>query len=134
MPVETLDLDKPFPVDQLCPDDEFSGSVGFRRTLVNLAVTENLTVRELLVRYGGGHHHVVGSPQQVADIMEQWADAGAADGFTLMVDMLPSGLRDIQTLLVPELQRRGLFHEDYEHRTFRANLGLEESSFAQARA
>lgn len=49
---------------------------------------------------------------------------GAADGFSLMVDVLPSGLQDIGTPLVPELQRRGVFHEDYEHETLRASLGL----------
>jgi FMN-dependent oxidoreductase (nitrilotriacetate monooxygenase family) len=124
VPVGSLTLDDKFPVHLLCPDEEFSGSVGFRRTLVNLAVQEDLTVRELLVRYGGGHHRVIGTPAEVADIMQEWADAGAADGFNLMVDMLPSGLADIRDLLVPELQRRGLFHDDYEHATLRANLGL----------
>jgi FMN-dependent oxidoreductase (nitrilotriacetate monooxygenase family) len=127
VPVESFELDGKFPVHLLCPDEEFSGSVGFRRTLVNLAVKEDLTVRELLVRYGGGHHRVIGSPAEVADIMQEWADAGAADGFNLMVDVLPSGLANIRDLLVPELQRRGLFHDDYEHATLRANLGLAEA-------
>jgi FMN-dependent oxidoreductase (nitrilotriacetate monooxygenase family) len=123
-PVETLALDEKFPVHALIPEDKFKGSIGFRNTLVNLAVRENLTVRELLLRYGGGHHRVVGSPADVADIMAQWHSAGAADGFNLMIDMLPSGLEDIRDLLVPELQRRGMFHLDYEAATFRENLGL----------
>jgi FMN-dependent oxidoreductase (nitrilotriacetate monooxygenase family) len=126
VPVESLELGRKFPVHLLGPDEEFSGSVGFRKTLVNLAVKEDLTVGELLVRYGGGHHRVIGSPAEVADIMQEWADAGAADGFNLMVDVLPSGLADIRDLLVPELQRRGLFHHDYEHTTLRANLGLDK--------
>jgi FMN-dependent oxidoreductase (nitrilotriacetate monooxygenase family) len=126
VPVSSLELDEKFPLHLLGPDEEFSGSVGFRRTLVNLAVKEDLTVRELLVRYGGGHHRVVGSATEVADVMAEWAAAGAADGFNLMVDVLPSGLVDIRDLLVPELQRRELFHTDYEHATLRANLGLGE--------
>ena len=124
VPVDSLKLDEKFPVHLLGPDEEFSGSVGFRRTLVNLAVKEDLTVRELVVRYGGGHHRVIGSPEEVADIMQEWVDAGAADGFNLMVDVLPSGLAGLRDLLVPELQRRGLFHEEYEHPTLRENLGL----------
>jgi FMN-dependent oxidoreductase (nitrilotriacetate monooxygenase family) len=122
--VDALELDKPFPVHLLCPDEEFTGSSGFRRTLVNLAVKENLTVRELIGRYGGGHQQIVGTPQMVADIIQRWIDAGAADGFNIMVDMLPSGIDDVVDLLVPELQRRGLFHLDYEGTTLRENLGL----------
>src|ERR1700761_246197 len=124
VPVDSLKLDEKFPVHLLGPDEEFSGSVGFRRTLVNLAVKEDLTVRELVVRYGGGHHRVIGSPEEVADIMQEWVAAGAADGFNLMVDVLPSGLANNRDPLVPELQRRGIFHEDYEHATLRENLGL----------
>ncbi len=124
LPVEVLELDKKFPAHLLCPDEEFSGSTGFRRTLVNLAVKENLTVRELVGRYGGGHQQIVGTPEQIADIIEHWLSAGAADGFNIMIDMLPSGVHDVVEMLVPELQRRGLFHTDYEHDTLRGNLGL----------
>ena len=85
---------------------------------------KDLPVRELLAHYGGGHHQMIGTPEQLADPMEAWLRAGAADGFNLMVDMLPSGVHNAVTMLVPELQRRGLFHEEYEHRTLRANLGL----------
>jgi alkanesulfonate monooxygenase SsuD/methylene tetrahydromethanopterin reductase-like flavin-dependent oxidoreductase (luciferase family) len=92
--------------------------------LISVAVKEDLTVRQLIERHGGGQHLVVGSPEQVADMMVEWRDAGAADGFNLMIDMLPSGLHDIRDMLVPELQRRGLFHEEYEHPTLRENLGL----------
>lgn len=124
LPVEVMELDKPFPVHLLGPDAEFSGSIGFRKTLVNLAVKEKLTVRELVARYGGGHQQVVGTPEQLADTIEQWLQAGGADGFNLMVDVLPSGFGNIVDMLVPELQRRGIFHRDYEHATLRENLGL----------
>jgi FMN-dependent oxidoreductase (nitrilotriacetate monooxygenase family) len=124
MPVEALELDKPLPMDKLAPESEFKGSIGFRRSILNLATKDGLTVRELSLRYGGGHQEVVGTPEQVADIMQDWMEAGAADGFTLMVDMLPSGLDQIVELLVPELQRRGMFHRDYEHETLAANLDL----------
>jgi FMN-dependent oxidoreductase (nitrilotriacetate monooxygenase family) len=117
-------LDKPFPVDLLVPDEEFKGGVGWRRSVVNLAVEKNLTVRELFSQASSVHHHVVGTASQVADAMQERLDADVCDGFVIMVDVLPDGLRDVVELLVPELQRRGLFHADYEHDTLRANLGL----------
>lgn len=124
MPVEALDLDKPLPLDKIVPEAAFKGSIGFRRSILNLAAKEGLTVRELSLRYGGGHQEVVGTAAQVADIMQDWIEAGAADGFTLMIDMLPSGLEQVVELLVPELQKRGLFHQDYAHDTLSASLGL----------
>ena len=92
--------------------------------MLNLAAKENLTVRELSLRYGGGHQEMIGTPEQVADMMETWMKAGAADGFTMMIDMLPSGLEAAVEMLVPKLQRRGLFHTDYEHEQLKDNLGL----------
>ncbi len=133
LPVDALhELDKPFPVDQLMPEEQFKGSIGFRRSIVSLAVKENMTVRELVANYGGGHQQLVGTPEQVADMMQEWVGAGAADGFTLMIDMLPSGVHQVVDLLVPELQARGLFHTDYEHDTLRASLGLSVPSLVGA--
>jgi FMN-dependent oxidoreductase (nitrilotriacetate monooxygenase family) len=133
LPVDVLDLDKPLPVDLLVPDEEFKGSVGFRRSIVNLAVKDGLTLRELLKQTSGAiHQQIVGTADQVADEMEVRLDAGAADGFTLMIDMLPSGIYDAVDMLVPELQRRGLFHLEYEHTTLRDNLGLQAHTFVGA--
>ncbi len=117
-------LDRPFPADRLVPDEEFKGGVGWRRSVVSLAVEEQLTVRELLSRASSVHHHVVGTATEAADAMQERLDADVCDGFVMMIDVLPDGLRDIVELLVPELQRRGLFHEDYEHTTLREHLGL----------
>jgi FMN-dependent oxidoreductase (nitrilotriacetate monooxygenase family) len=126
LPVDALqELDQPFPAHLLGPDEEFKGSIGFRRSIVGLAVKENMTVRQLVASYGGGHQQLVGTPEQVADMMQEWTSAGAADGFTLMIDMLPSGVHQVVDMLVPELQARGLFHTDYEHDTLRVGLGLE---------
>jgi FMN-dependent oxidoreductase (nitrilotriacetate monooxygenase family) len=125
LPVDALqDLDQKFPAHLLGPDEEFKGSIGFRRSIVSLAVKENMTVRELVANYGGGHQQIVGTPEQVADMMQEWLGAGAADGFTLMIDMLPSGVHQVTEMLVPELQSRGIFHTDYEHDTLRSSLGL----------
>ena len=67
---------------------------------------------------------VVGSPQQIADRLEECFLNGAADGFNIMPPTMPGGFRDFVDLVVPELQRRGLFRTDYEGKTLRDNLGL----------
>ena len=67
---------------------------------------------------------IVGTPEQIADDIEHWFKAGAADGFNLMPDALPGGLQDFADGVVPLLQKRGIFREDYEGTTLRDHLGL----------
>ena len=117
-------LDRPFPHAAMPSDEELKNGVGWRQSIIDLVVSENLTVRELLTRAPSAHHHIVGTAADVADAMEERLAAQAADGFTMMVDMLPEGVDDIVNLLVPELQRRGLFHTEYSHRYLRDMLGL----------
>ncbi|WP_197048490.1 hypothetical protein [Streptosporangium roseum] len=98
-----------------------------RFTLVtDLARRERLTLRELINRLAGGRGHrvVTGTPEQVADQIQKWFTSGAADGFTIMPPVLPSGLEDFVDHVVPELQVRGLFRTEYEGRTLRQNYGL----------
>jgi alkanesulfonate monooxygenase len=66
--------------------------------------------------------------------MQEWFENGAADGFNVMPPVLPASLNEFVDLVVPELQRRGLFRTAYEGRTLRENLGLERpaNAFAQA--
>ena len=125
VPVLRDHLDRPFPLAELPSDEELKNGIGWRQSVISLAVSENLTVRELLSRAPSAHHHIVGTAAAVADAMEERLAAQAADGFTMMVDMLPEGVDDIVNLLVPELQRRGLFHREYSHRYLRDMLGLE---------
>ncbi len=117
-------LDRPFPHAAMPSDEELKNGVGWRQSIIDLVVAENLTVRELLTRAPSAHHHIVGTAATVADAMEERLAARAADGFTMMVDMLPEGVDDIVNLLVPELQRRGLFHREYSHQYLRDMLGL----------
>ena len=88
---------------------------------VNIARRGNLTVRQLLRALGGGvgHRIIVGTPEQIADDIEAWFKAGAADGFNLMPDVLPSGLEVFVDNVVPILQKRGLFRHDYAGTTLR---------------
>ncbi|HEY0419730.1 MAG TPA: LLM class flavin-dependent oxidoreductase, partial [Acetobacteraceae bacterium] len=65
-----------------------------------------------------------GTPKQVADQMEEWFEGRGCDGFVLVAAQYPGSFEDFTRLVVPELQRRGLYHRDYAGATLRENLGL----------
>lgn len=101
---------------------------GSRAQLVNELIAKNLgmTLRDLYERFAGarGHGLVIGSPKDVADHMEQWVSEKACDGFNMMPPLYPRDLERFVDLVVPELQRRGLYRTKYESTTLRGNLGL----------
>ena len=68
---------------------------------------------------------IKGTAKDIADVMEHWFTSGACDGFMMQFHTLPGGLRDFVESVIPELQRRGLFREDYAGPTLRDHLGLE---------
>jgi N-acetyl-S-(2-succino)cysteine monooxygenase len=115
-------LDGPVPQD--VPVSETHKSR--QRLVLDLAARDNLTVRQLYLRIAGarGHWTIVGTPQSIADAMEAWFTQGGADGFNVMPPVLPTGLDDFVSLVLPELRRRGLFRTEYEGQTLRENLGL----------
>ncbi|WP_181696230.1 LLM class flavin-dependent oxidoreductase [Nocardia sp. GTS18] len=117
-------LDAPLP--PLPAERDIEGGKS-RFTLVKeLAEAEDLTVRQLIGKLGGGRGHrtFAGTPEQVADELQSWFDAGAADGFNIMPPYLPGGLADFVDRVVPILQERGLFRTDYESTTLRGHYGL----------
>ncbi|MGH8432569.1 MAG: LLM class flavin-dependent oxidoreductase, partial [Solimonas sp.] len=104
---------------------ETNQSKSGRDRVVALAKRENLTVRQIAGRLGGyGGLAFAGTPQTIADQMEEWLTTEASDGFNVMFPYLPGGLDDFVDKVVPELQRRGLFRTEYEGKTLRENLGL----------
>ncbi|WP_020698467.1 LLM class flavin-dependent oxidoreductase [Reyranella massiliensis] len=116
-----FDPDKPLPDD--IPETQASKSG--RDRVIELGKRENLTVRQIAGRLGGyGGLGMVGTPQMIADQMEEWLVGEACDGFNVMFPYLPGGLDDFVDKVVPELQRRGLFRKEYEGKTLRENLGL----------
>jgi alkanesulfonate monooxygenase len=116
-----FDPDKPLPGDI----PESNASKSGRERAIALGRRENLTGRQLAQRLGGySGLAMVGTPQSVADEMEEWLETEGSDGFTVMFPYLPGGLEDFCTRVVPELQRRGLFRTEYEGATLRENLGL----------
>jgi FMN-dependent oxidoreductase (nitrilotriacetate monooxygenase family) len=105
------------------------------KLIVDLARRDALTIRQILLRLGGGRGHrvVAGTPVQIADQLELWFRSGAADGFNVMPPFLPGGLADFVDHVVPELQRRGLFRTEYTARTLRGHYGLPEPANPHAR-
>ena len=115
-----FDPDAPLPE---IPETEQSKSG--RERAIALARREGLTVRQLAQRLGGyGGLAMVGTPAEIAEEMERWLAEAACDGFNVMFPYLPQGLHDFVDMVVPELQRRGLFRREYEGRTLREHLGL----------
>jgi FMN-dependent oxidoreductase (nitrilotriacetate monooxygenase family) len=103
-----------------------NGPLSRQRLLLEQARRDKLTFWELCLANAGprGHALSIGTPTQVADEMEHWFKDGAADGFNVMPAWLPGSLKDFVDLVIPELQRRGLFRTEYEAMTLRENLGL----------
>ena len=122
---KSLQLDEPLPADlELHPDHNHTF---FKGILALAAAHGNLTVRELVYHQLGGTSHriLAGTPEAIADDIEQWHRTGAIDGFNVMPDVLPSGLEAFVDHVIPELQRRGLYRREYPAATLRGNLGLE---------
>lgn len=114
-------LDGPVP-----PPPPFQGSQTFTSVLYEMAKRENMTLRDLynLTAAARGHWVVCGTPQGIADTLQEWFEGGAADGFNILPAYFPGGFADFVDLVIPELQRRGLFRQDYEGATLRDHFGL----------
>lgn len=134
VPAESLELDAQLPVE-LPSEDQIEGAKSRYTLIVNLARREHLTVRQLIGRLGGGRGHrtFAGTPDQVADAIQEWFEAGAADGFNIMPPVLPSGLDVFVDRVVPILQDRGLFRHEYTGRTLREHFGLAKPASSSSR-
>ncbi len=115
-----------YPVDGPVPEPVNARVRSIAYNMWNLAQRENMTIRQLYQKKaaGSGGLLLMGSPQDIADSMEEWIAEEAADGFNLTPTHLPHGINDFVELVVPELQRRGVFRTEYEGTTLRENLGL----------
>jgi FMN-dependent oxidoreductase (nitrilotriacetate monooxygenase family) len=122
MNLEGLPLDGPMPDLSA----ETNAIASFRKSIAAMAARDNLTIRQTYQRVLPSMGHVVfkGSAKQVADMMEDWYTSQACDGFNVLVPVLPRGLTDFVEMVVPELQRRGLFRTEYQGSTLREIMGL----------
>jgi alkanesulfonate monooxygenase len=116
------DFDAPLPEDLPMSNASRSTFENVR----DMARKEKLTMRQVAMRVAGARAKSVirGSPGEIADHMEEWFKRDGCDGFNVMPPYLPGGLDDFVELVIPELQRRGLFRSEYEGRTLREHLGL----------
>ncbi|MEV6654490.1 LLM class flavin-dependent oxidoreductase [Streptomyces sp. NPDC051219] len=119
-----LPLDGPLP--DLPEERDINGNKSRFTLVAELARRENLTIRELIARLGGGRGHRVfaGTPEQIADQLQEWFTQRAADGFNIMPPYLPGGLDHFVDQVVPLLQARGLFRTEYTGGTLREHYGL----------
>ncbi|MET0386856.1 MAG: LLM class flavin-dependent oxidoreductase [Polyangiales bacterium] len=127
-----------YPLDGPVPElPETNNNKSRQALMLKTARERNLTIRELYLLIAGarGHWQLVGTPTQIADELQNWFENEGADGFNVMPPVMPGGVNDFVELVVPELQRRGLFRTAYEGRTLRENLGLArpENRFAAER-
>jgi N-acetyl-S-(2-succino)cysteine monooxygenase len=114
-------LDGPVP-----PPPPSQGSLTFSHVLYETARREKMTLRDLynLTAAARGHWVACGTPQGIADTLEEWFVGNAADGFNILPAYFPGAFADFVDLVVPELQRRGLFRLDYQGTTLRDHFGL----------
>lgn len=96
--------------------------------VIDMVRKDHLTLRQVLSQLAGarGHYTFSGTPERVADLMEEWFRGRACDGFNVMPPLLPAGLDSFAAEVVPILRNRGLFRHEYEGRTLRAHYGLDE--------
>ena len=125
-----LPLDRPLTPSDFPDPKTVEAARSRTEVIVGMVARENPTLRQLLAKLAGarGHFTLAGTPEQVADTMEEWLNAGAADGFNLMPPVLPWMLDAFVGEVVPLLQRRGLFRNGYTGATLREHYGLSRPS------
>jgi FMN-dependent oxidoreductase (nitrilotriacetate monooxygenase family) len=122
-----LELDQVLTPDDFPDPDTVEASRSRAVMVTGLVSRERVTLRQLLARLAGarGHFTFAGTPEQVADLIEDWFTDGAADGFNVMPPIFPGMLDAFIDQVVPILQKRGLFRTAYEGTTLREHYGLE---------
>jgi FMN-dependent oxidoreductase (nitrilotriacetate monooxygenase family) len=114
-------LDGPVPLDKLGPAELRSTSA----QLLARVKQQNPTIRQLYEEVAGkGGFCLIGTAADIADVMQDWFEHNACDGFNITPTHLPGGCEDFVEMVTPELQRRGLLRTEYEGATLREHLGL----------
>lgn len=119
------DLDKPLP--ELPDLKDVNAGKGRFQLVSDMAKREGLNVGQLIKHMIGsrGHKTVYGTASQVADVMQEWFEQEACDGFNLLPPDFPDGLETFVDQVIPELQARGIYRTEYEGTTLRNHLGIE---------
>lgn len=121
-----LPLDTPLKPEDFPDPGTVQAARSRTELIVGLVRNEGLTLRQLLSKLAGarGHFTFAGTPEQVADLIEDWFTDGAADGFNIMPPLLPPMLQAFVDEVIPILQKRGLFRTEYTGETLREHYGL----------
>ena len=129
-----LPLDRPLSPEDFPDPDTVEAARSRTEVILNLVRRDRLTLRQLLGYLAGarGHFVAAGTPEQIADLIEDWFTSGAADGFNIMPPLLPLQLEIFSTEVIPLLQRRGLFRTGYTGATLREHYGLPQPKSAVA--
>jgi FMN-dependent oxidoreductase (nitrilotriacetate monooxygenase family) len=116
-------LDEPLTTEELA---SFSGLQSIRDRVLRVSGKANPTVRDFIdiSHRGRPDDAIVGGPKEVADALEEQFEGRACDGFVIAATHVPGGYADFVQHVVPELQRRRLYHAEYSGQTLRENLGL----------
>ena len=122
--VDLSGCDPDGPLPEL-PDS--NASLGTRRRILDLSRDEGLSLGQIALRTASARTSMMltGGPEDVADRLQTWFEAGAADGFVVAPPALPVMLERFVETVVPILQARGVFREHYDGPTLRDHLGLE---------
>jgi N-acetyl-S-(2-succino)cysteine monooxygenase len=120
-----LDIHKYDP-DGPLPELPPSNAARARQEMIIAMGKRGMTIREIgrVLGMSQAHRVAYGTPKQLADDMQAWLEAGACDGFNLLFAHYPKPLEEFVAMVVPELQRRGIFRTEYESTTLRGNLGV----------
>jgi FMN-dependent oxidoreductase (nitrilotriacetate monooxygenase family) len=121
-----LPLDRPLTAEDFPDPGTVEAARSRTEVIVGLVRREKTTLRQLLAYLAGarGHFTTAGTPAQIADLIEDWFNDGAADGFNVMPPVLPAMLDVFVAEVIPLLQKRGLFRTAYESETLRGHFGL----------
>ena len=121
-----LPLDRPLAPEDFPDPSSVEAARSRAEVILNLVRRDKPTLRQLLGYLAGarGHYVMAGTPEQVADLIEDWLIDGAADGFNIMPPLLPAQLDVFSAEVLPLLQRRGLFRTEYTGATLREHYGL----------
>ena len=116
-------LDEPITTEEL---NGMQGILGIRDGVLKTSGKSNPSALDFVHYSGRGQVQdaIVGGPKEIADKLEEMFVERGCDGFVIAATIVPGSYADFVKHVVPELQRRGLFHKDYAGKTLRENLGL----------
>jgi FMN-dependent oxidoreductase (nitrilotriacetate monooxygenase family) len=121
-----LPLDRPLRPEDFPDPATVQAARSRTEVIINLVRRDKPTLRQLLGYLAGarGHYVTAGTPEQIADLIEDWFHDGAADGFNVMPPLLTVQLDAFSSEVIPILRKRGLFRAEYEGATLREHYGL----------